>query len=151
MMKKLKLLNIGCILLIIIHSYLILVGIIYFFIGSFMPYHVEFTGLTASDVMAYNANLMTLIGVSIRLVGLGNLNTGFLNIIIIIFALKKREKWAWVCVLISSGINIIAHLVLTYAALSTSWMYLTMITCLILWILGIILSAIEIFSSEKQA
>ena len=148
MMKKTKLFNIGYGLLILISTYLMLMGILYIFRGTFMAYHVEFTSLTEADVVAYSAELMTLISVFLRLLGVGNFCGGFLILIIIIFALNKGEKWAWIAVLVSSGTLLLVYLIFTYQVYGLGGMYLTFIASLILDIVGLALTAKPVFSVE---
>lgn len=149
-MVKFKPLDIACILYIVINVILVFMGLMYLFLGTFMSYHVDFTGLTEQDVTTFNAELMTLISILIRLVGVGNFNGGVASIIVTIFALRKGEKWAWAAGIISGAIIVIPNVILTYTVLATNFMYIIIIICMILWIAGVALSTYDIFYAEKE-
>ena len=66
---------------------------------------------------------------------------------------RKGEKWAWYTALVAGGVALVGQLVLVYLAGSAlASVYLpASIILVLLWIIGIALSAKEIFSlNEKQ-
>ena len=64
---------------------------------------------------------------------------------------RKGEKWAWYTALIAGGIALIGQTILVYNAGSAmDAVFLpTSVVLVILWIVGIALAAIEIFSLTK--
>lgn len=120
-------------------------GLLYLISGTFQAYHVDFIGETAASVEAYNANLMILIGVFIRMVGIGVTTSGFACLLIAIIPFRKGEKWAWIALFIGGIISVIPTLIITFPVLGTTFLYIIFIIMLIVWILGIVLSGYEIF------
>jgi hypothetical protein len=120
-------------------------GLLYLITGTFQSYHVDFIGETAADVAAYNANLMALISVFIRMVGIGITTTGIAGLFLSIIPFRKAERWAWVALFIGGIISVIPTLILTFPILGTTFLYVIFIIMLIIWILGIVLSGYEIF------
>jgi len=106
-------LNVAIVLFLITDTLLIITGAIYAILGTFMPYHVEYTGLTESDVAAYSSKLMFLISVFIRLIGIYEMIIGISGIYITIYGFRKKEKWAWTILLIASLIFSIPTLIAT--------------------------------------
>ena len=106
-------LNIVVILFLITNTILIITGAIYAILGTFMSYHVDYTGLTESEVASYNPKLMILISVFIRLLGVNEMVIGISGIYINIYGIRKKEKWAWNLILIVSTMWFIPTLILT--------------------------------------
>ncbi|MFX1336988.1 MAG: hypothetical protein ACFFDK_00105 [Promethearchaeota archaeon] len=106
-------LNIAIIIILITSIFLIISGAIYAILGTFMPYHVEYTGLTESEVAAYSPKLMFLISVFIRLLGISVMIIGISSIYITVYGIRKKEKWAWTGYTIASSIYIIPNFILT--------------------------------------
>ena len=106
-------LNIVVILFLITNTTLIITGAIYAILGTFMSYHVDYTGLTESEVTAYNPKLMILISVFIRLLGVNEMVIGISGIYINIYGIRKKEKWAWNLILIVSTMWFIPTSILT--------------------------------------
>lgn len=120
-------------------------GLLYLITGTFQSYHVDFIGLTATEVAAFNANLMILISIFIRMVGIGITTAGVAGLFLSIFPYRKGEKWAWVALFIVGFISVIPTMIITFPILGTTLLYVIFIIMLIIWILGILLSGYEIF------
>ncbi len=144
-MEKLKLLDIASILYALDNVLVLLMGLLYLISGTFQPYHIEFTGLTATDVTAFNANLMILIGLSIRMIGVGNLSGGLAGLFITIIPYRKGKKWAWFAVLITGMVTIVPTLIITNVVLGSHYLYMVFIVAMIIWIISMVLSTYEIF------
>ncbi|MFX1357994.1 MAG: hypothetical protein ACFFA8_12020 [Promethearchaeota archaeon] len=142
---KIKLLNIAVIFSIIVSAFYMLMGLLYLISGTFQSYHIDFTGLTVNDVTAFNANLMILIGIFIRMVGIGTTTAGLASLFITIIPFRKGEKWAWVALFLIGIIAIVPTLIITFPVLGATFLYIIFIIMLIIWILGIILSGYEMF------
>ncbi|MFX1394791.1 MAG: hypothetical protein ACFFAH_14620 [Promethearchaeota archaeon] len=140
-----KRLNIAIILSFIIYFQLIIVGIFYASLGTFMPYHIAFTGKTESDVNSYSSELMTLISILIRLLGFCNITIGIMGLFILYFAFRKREGWTWILGLITGCIGYIPNLILTYTVLGLGLMYILTIISFILCIKALGISYKEFF------
>jgi len=140
-----KRLNIAIILGFIIYVYIIFMGIIYASLGTFLPYHIAFTGKTESDVKAYSSELMILISILIRLLGFQFINTGITGLFILYFAFRKREKWSWISILITGCIGFIPNMILTYTVLGLGIMYLLMIILFIFFLIAASISYKEFF------
>ena len=67
---------------------------------------------------------------------------------IALFPFRRGEKWAWYTALISGGIALIGQLVLAYFAGSAlpSFAFPASILLVVLWFVGITLSAKDVFS-----
>jgi hypothetical protein len=138
-------LNVAIIIGFIIYVYIIFLGVIYASLGTFMPYHIVFTGKTESDVKAYSSELMTLISILIRLLGFSFINSGIIGIFILYFAFRKREKWSWILSLITGCIGYIPNMILTYTVIGLGIMYLFTIISFIFWIIAMSISYKEFF------
>lgn len=137
-------LNIAIIIILINSVLLIITGAIYAILGTFMPYHVEYTGLTESEVAAYSPKLMFLISVFIRLFGVNVMITGISGIYITVYGIRKKEKWAWTGYLIAFTIYIIPNLILTL--LVTGFLGMPFLSNLI----GGIFTIIALYLSYKE-
>jgi len=108
-----KRLNVAIILALIILIFSLLTSLIYAIFGTFMPYHIAFTGKTESDVSAYDTELMILIGIFIRLMGIYGIALFVANLFILLFGFRKKEKWAWFYYLISGCIIFGSYLIIS--------------------------------------
>jgi hypothetical protein len=141
-----KRLNIAIILLLINCVLVLMMGLLYAISGTFMAYHVAFTGKTASQVSSYDSELMFLISAFIRLIGFYLIAIAVFSIYIIIHGIKEKEKWAWFCVLFVYLIAVIPTIVITYmitGLLGTP--FLITVVLIILWIIALTYSYKEIF------
>ena len=114
-LKDLKTLDIAYILLLLDFGIFFAFGILYSVLGTFMPYHEDFIGITASDVKAYNPDLMTLISGFIRLLGFSTLALGISGLFILRYAFREGERWAWLNFAIYIPVLLIPLLIITYA------------------------------------
>ncbi|MFX0070370.1 MAG: hypothetical protein ACFFAO_04690 [Candidatus Hermodarchaeota archaeon] len=125
---------------------LAIAGSIYAIFGTFMQYHIEYTGLTESEVAAYNSRLMFLISVLIRLLGVNMIAVGISILYITIYGIRKRKKWAWTSILLITIICTVPTLILTSIVVGIfGWAYLLYLFGTILLIIGLYLSYKEIF------
>jgi hypothetical protein len=141
-----KRLNIAIILLLINVVLILIMGLLYAILGTFMPYHVAFTGKTESQVSSYDTELMFLISSFIRLLGVYLTSIAILDIYVILNGIKEKEKWAWFCFLLSNIVVIIPTIVITYmitGILGSPFLVTVVVT--ILWIIALLYSRKEIF------
>ncbi len=110
-----------------------------------MPYHVAYTGKTESNVRAYDSELMLLIGVFIRLCGIYAMTLSIANLFILFFGFRKKEKWAWIYLLINVCIIFGSLLIITFPVLGFSITYITFVILIILGIIALIISYKEFF------
>lgn len=145
MLTDSKRLNIAIVLIFIIIISSFVLGLIYAILGTFLPYHVAFTGKTESNISAYDAELMILIGAFIRLMGIYVMTISIANLFILFFGFCKKEKWAWIYFLISVCIMFGSILILTFPVLGFNLSYFTFVAFLILGIIALLLSYKEFF------
>lgn len=144
-MVKLKLLDIASIMYAFDVVLVLLMGLLYLITGTFQSYHIDFIGLTATDVTAFNANLMILISVYIRIIGVGNISGGLAGLLITLIPYRKGKKWAWFAVLITGMVSIVPTLIITNVVLGSHYLYMVFIIAMIIWIISLVLSTYEIF------
>ena len=128
--------NIAIVLVFIIILFSFILGLIYAISGTFLPYHVAFTGKTESNVSAYDSELMILIEAFIRLMGIYVITISIANLFILFFGFCKKEKWAWIYFLISVCIIFGSILIITFPILGFSINYFTFVAFLILGIIA---------------
>jgi len=138
-------LNIAIVLIFIIILSSFVLGLIYAIFGTFLPYHIAFTGKTESNVRAYDPELMILIEAFIRLMGIYVITISIANLFILFFGFRNKEKWAFIyfflCVCIMFG----SLLIFTFPILGFSMNYFYFVAFLILGIIALLLSYKEIF------
>ncbi len=145
LLTKSRRLNAAIILLSISSAWYLLGGAVYAIEGTFMFYHVEFTGLTAADVLAYSPKLMTLFSVIIRLWGFLWIGTGIALLYAAFAGLRQARKWAWnVSLILGVFINIPAHILYTAYMFAFHPMYIVIYTATILWIAALVVSHGEV-------
>ena len=140
-----KRLNVAIVLLLIVSLSGLIGSLIYTILGTFMPYHVAFTGKTESNVSGYDSELMILISVFIRLMGFYGISIAVANLFVLFFGFREREKWAWFYTLIIGCIMYGAILIITYTVLGLSITYLTFVASTVLWIIALVISYKEFF------
>ena len=146
MLTESKRLNIAIILLIIINILSIIVGIIYVVLGTLMPYHQDYLGLTPSQVSSYNSRLMFFIGVLIRMGGLAAVCQAITNLFIINYSFRNKEKWSWIVILITGLIYGIPMLIVTFTITGpVGGPFLLVIFVTVLFIIAMGISYKEIF------
>ena len=92
-----KRLNIAIILLLIIDLMVVIIGILYAIMG-FMPYHERLIGKSPSKV---DSAVMNFIYTIIRVNGFMFITLGVTGIYILYVGFRKKEKWAWIYVLLT--------------------------------------------------
>jgi len=147
-MDRFNLFNIGSILIMLVNVILILFGAIYAFYGKLMPYHLAFIGMTPEEIYAIKPNLLTLSTLSIMLIGFLFLSDGVVNLLIWYKSFRKGEKWAWLAALLSGALIIIPLMGVIYIVAGFGFPFPIGFACLILWIIGIILTAKEILTPK---
>lgn len=143
-----KLFKIGSILILLVNLVLILFGAVYAFYGKLMPYHLAFLGMTPEEIYALNPNFLTLANLSIVLIGFLFLSNGIVNILIWYKSFRKGEKWAWLAVMLSGALVIIPLMGVIYIVAGFGFPFPLGLACLILWIVGILLSAKEVLTPK---
>jgi len=143
-----KLFKIGSILILLVNLVLILFGAVYAFYGKLMPYHLAFLGMTPEEISALNPNFLTLANLSIVLIGFLFLSDGIVNILIWYKSFRKGEKWAWFAALLSGALIIIPLMGVIYTVAGFGFPFPLGCACLILWIVGILLSAKEVLTTK---
>jgi len=136
-----KRLNIAIILLIILDLIILIMGLVYIITATFQSYHVDYMGITESQIRRFNPKLMVLISFFLRMVGFGFLSVSIGGFIIIFASFKKREKWSWLLYLIQ-------HLLI-----ATPLIWITLVVgglSLILVIIGWILLILGMLLSYKE-
>jgi len=145
LLTKSRRLNAAIVLLSICSAWYLFAGAVYAIEGTFMFYHVEFTGLTAADVSAYSAKLMTLFSVIIRLWGFLWIGTGLALVFVAFTALRQAQKWGWnLSLILGFFINIPAHIFYTAYVFAFHPMYILLYTVTILWIAALVVSYREV-------
>ena len=140
-----KKLNVAIICGIAICAFLIIQGIIYASLGTLMPYHRAYTGLTEESIRNFNPELMYLISVLIRLYGFIGISWGIALIFILFAGFRKCQKWAWFSFLISGIIYITPVFIFTYPIIGNIILYKICIFLCILWIIQLFLPYKEFF------
>ena len=141
-----KRLNIAIILLLINAVLVLISGLTYAILGTFMPYHVTFTGKTESEVSAYDTELMVLISAFIRLMGIYCIALAITAIFVTKYGIREREKWAWYGFLITYFIIIPPQLFITWTITGFFGMpFVNTVIVTILWIIALCVSYSEIF------
>ena len=147
-MNSSKLFKVGSILIPLVNVGLILFGMIYVIYGRLMPYHLAFIGLTPEQIATLPPNLITLSNLSIILIGFLFLSNGVINLLIWYKSFRKGEKWAWFAALLSGALIIIPLMGVIYTVAGFGFPFPLGCACLILWIVGILLSAKEVLTTK---
>jgi hypothetical protein len=92
-----------------------LFGLVYSILGTLMPFHEDYIGITASDIRAFNPELMILIGDFVRLIGIYQITIAISGLFILIYGFWKKEKWSWVIFLLYLPMLLLPLLVITYS------------------------------------
>ena len=121
-----------------------LVGVVYGLLALFAPLDEGLLGVTTSEIGAFSQTLLDFLRYQSRIFGLYLLCTALVLGIISLTRLWKGEKWAWYIFAGIGGISLLGQLVLFYTALP-SFVPIGL-GLVIVWIVGIALSAKEIFS-----
>ncbi|OGD52886.1 hypothetical protein A3K80_02860 [Candidatus Bathyarchaeota archaeon RBG_13_38_9] len=145
LLTKSKRLNAAIVLFSICSAWYLIAGAMYAIEGTFMFYHVEFTGLTAAEVFAYSAKLMTLISVIIRLWGFLWIGIGLALLYAAFTGLRQAQKWAWnLSLVLGFFINVPAHIFYSVYMFAFHPMYIVIYTVTVLWIIALVVSYGEV-------
>jgi hypothetical protein len=92
-----------------------LYGLVYAILGTLMPFHEEFIGITMADIRTFNPELAILVGDFVRLIGIYLITIAISAFFVLIYGFWKKEKWAWIVFLIYLPILLLPLLVITYS------------------------------------
>ena len=101
-MEQEKLFKIGIILLFATVIAMLIYGILYISTGTIPQSSLDFIGMTEAEISAFSSELMIVISYQIRLVGIAYISLGIAYILILNFGFRKKEKWAWIALLIAT-------------------------------------------------
>ena len=150
-MSGLSRINIGSALLFIVG----IVGMIYGLQELFLIVFLDeaLLGVTASEISAFNQNLLDSMKLESQFEGLYMLSTALILCVISLIPYRKGEKWAWYTALVIGGLAIFGQLILIYIGVekvvSASYLLPLAIIIAILWIVGLALPAKEILSKPS--
>ncbi len=113
-----------------------------------MPYHKLYLGLTEEAIQNFSPELMYLMSSLIRLNGAGNICIGIINLFIIFFAFRKREKWAWFSTLINSMISFAALFIITYPIIGSQVLYKLFVVMAVLILIQLFLPFRDFFHKK---
>ena len=146
-----RILNVGSALLIIVGIAGMIYGLQELFLFAYLD--EELIGVTASEISAFNQNLLDSIKLKSHFEGLYMLSTALIFCIISLIPYRKGEKWAWYTALGMGGLTILGQLILIYigvaGAISASYLFPLAVLMVILWIVGLALPAKEILSKTS--
>jgi len=146
-----RILNVGSALLFIVG----IVGMIYGLQELFLVAYLdeELLGVTASEIGAFNQNLLDHMKLESQFEGLYMLSTASIFCVLSLIPYRKGEKWAWYTALVIGGLAIFGQLILIYIGVervvSASYLLPLAIIIVILWIVGLALPAKEILSKTS--
>ena len=112
----------------------------------------ELLGVTASEIGAFNQNLLDAIKLKSHFEGLYMLSTALFFCVISLIPYRKGEKWAWYTALGIGSLAIFGQLILIYIGvvkvISASYLLPLAIVIVMLWIVGLGLPAKEILKTS---
>lgn len=112
-------------------------GIIYAAAGKLLFYHEAFAGMTSEEIAALHPNLMTLIGLIIRVMGCLFICIGLVGLFVIYLGYRKEQRMAWPIIFFTSFLLIIPLVVETYIVAGWGFPFPIVLICLICWICAI--------------
>ncbi len=143
-----RILNVGSALLCIVGIAGMIYGLQELFLFAYLD--EELIGVTASEISAFNQNLLDSLKLKSHFEGLYMLSTALIFCIISLIPYRRGEKWAWYTAVGIGGLTILGQLVLIYIGvenvISASYLLPLAIIMVILWIVGLALPAKEILS-----
>lgn len=145
-MEQEKLFNIGTILLLATVVVLLIYGILYVFVGTLAPDTLTYIGKTEAEIIAFDPELMFIISNNKRSLGITNISLGIAYILILNFGFRKKEKWAWIAVLIAI-VGFVVPLIFN-GLYRISFDLIILIIVLIIQIVGAILTYKSFFGAE---
>jgi len=145
-MEQEKLFNIGIILLLATVVVLLIYGILYVSTGTFSPDALAYIGKTEAEIIAFDPELMFIISNQIRVMGISDISLGIAYILILNFGFRKKEKWAWIAILIAIVDFVVPLIFMSLYMISFDLIML--IITLIIMIVGAILTYRSFFGAE---
>ena len=143
-----RILNVGSALLFIIGIVGLVYGLQELFLFAYLD--EELIGVTASEISAFNQNLLDSMKLKSHFEGLYMLSTALFFCVVSLVPYRKGEKWAWYTLLVVGGLAVFGQISLIYigvaGAISPSYLLPLAILLSILWIVGLALPAKEILS-----
>jgi len=147
-MAESKLLSIAWIMILIVGLGSIILGVIYISLGTLMPYHENFIGMTSSEIRIFNPKLMDFIGMLITLLGFFEISFGIMNMGVCLAGLRKGKKWAWITILFADAFVFIPMTYVNYIVGGLGMPFPIGFSALILWIVAMFLSAKKCLTSK---
>jgi hypothetical protein len=143
-----RILNIASALLFIVGITGMIYGLQELFLFAYLD--EELIGVTASEISAFNQNLLDSMKLESQFEGLYMLSTALIFCVISLIPYRKGEKWAWYTLLVIGGLAVFGQIILIYigvvGAISPSYLLPLAMIVGILWIVGLALPAKEILS-----
>jgi len=146
-----RILNVGSALLFIVGIAGMIYGLQELFLFAYLD--EELIGVTASEIGAFNQNLLDSIKLKSHFEGLYMLSTALIFCVISLIPYRKGEKWAWYTLSVIGGLAVFGQIILIYigvaGAISPSYLLPLAIVIVTLWIVGLALPAKEILSKTS--
>ena len=143
-----RILNVASALLFIVGIAGMIYGLQELFLVAYLD--EELLGVTASEIGAFNQNLLELMKLKSHFEGLYMLSTALIFSVVSLIPYRKGKKWAWYTALGIGGLTILGQLILIYIGvtkfISASYLLPLAIIMVILWLVGIVLPVKKIFS-----
>ena len=144
-------LNVASALLFIIGILGLVYGLQELFLFAYLD--EELLGVTASEISAFNQNLLDSIKLKSHFEGLYMLSTALIFCVVSLIPYRKGEKWAWYTLLVIGGLTVFGQITLIYigvaGVISPSYLLPLAIILSILWIVGLALPAKEVLSKRE--
>ena len=147
-MEQKKLFNIGMILLFATVIAMLIYGILYISTGTIPQSSLNYIGKTEAEISTYSSELMIVISYQIRLVGIAYISLGIAYILILNFGFRKKEKWAWIAVLIAAFGFVVPLLLMSLLIFPIDLDIIILIITLIIQLVGAVLTYKSIFGAE---
>ena len=143
-----RILNVASALLFIVGIAGMIYGLQELFLVAYLD--EELLGVTASEIGAFNQNLLDSIKLKSHFEGLYMLSTALIFSVVSLIPYRKGKKWAWYTALGIGGLAILGQLILIYIGvtkvISASYLLPLAMIMVILWLVGIVLPVKKIFS-----
>ena len=83
------------ILLVVVAAIALLYGLLYSFIPTPMPYHLQYMGMNFDEIRNSNPGIAEMLIINLRVVGVGFLSIGLLLLGIALGPFRRAERWVW--------------------------------------------------------
>ena len=141
-------LNVASALLFIVGIFGLVYGLQELFLFAYLD--EKLLGVTASEIGAFNQNLLDSIKLKSHFEGLYMLSTALIFCVLSLIPYRKGERWAWYTLLVIGGLTVFGQIILIYigvaGAISPSYLLPLATILSILWIVGLALPAREVLS-----